>query len=105
MSDWIKLRASEIKLAEQEKKAERDRQTELANALRAKVEPFWKALVDVLQNCVNEFNAEFPEPERRIDSFEKVSTGATIRRSAYPAVLIRAQLNSTATVHYSISRT
>ena len=107
MSDWIKVRASEIRLAEKERKAERDRQLEAMNALKAKVEPFWNNLVGVLQNSVNEFNEEFPETERKIDHFEKLApAGLSIRRSGYPSAMVKAQLNSGATsVHYSISRT
>ncbi len=107
MSHWIKVRADEIRLAEKEKKAERERQTEMANALKAKIEPFWNNLVGVLQDSVKEFNVEFPETERKIDHFEKPSpTGVTIRRSVYPAALVRVQLNNGGTsVHYTISRT
>jgi hypothetical protein len=107
MSDWIKLRAAGIRAAEQGKKDERDRQIVAANALKAKAEPFWNSLMTVLQDCVKEFNAEFPEPERRIEHIEKPSpTAVTIRRNVYPGVLVRAQLNGSSTaVHYTITRT
>jgi hypothetical protein len=107
VSDWIQTRAAEIRLAEKEKKAERDRQIEQTNALKAKVEPFWNELTSVLQDAVKQFNAEFPEAERQIDHFERPSpAGLTIRRSGYPVATIRAQLNGGATsIHYSISRT
>jgi hypothetical protein len=107
MSDWIKVRSTEIRLAENEKKVERERQLTAANALKAKVEPFWNELVSCLQDSVQEFNAEFPEPERKIDHFEKSSvSGVVIRRTAYPSGLVKAQLNSSAiSVHYTISRT
>ena len=106
MSDWIKARADEIRLAEKVKKAERDKQIETVNALKAKVEPFWNSLVSVLQDSVDEFNREFPEAERKIDRFEKTSaTGVSIRRTLYPAVLVRVQLNNGASVHYTISQT
>jgi hypothetical protein len=107
MSDWIKVRAAEIRSAERERKVERDRQTDAANALKAKAEPFWNNLVGVLQDAVKEFNAEFPETERQIDHFEKSSTsGVTIRRSVYPTAFVKAQLNGGATsIHYTISRT
>jgi hypothetical protein len=36
MSEWIKTRAAEIRSAEKQRKAKRDRQTEAANALKAK---------------------------------------------------------------------
>ena len=107
MSDWIKLRAAEIRSAEKEKKDERDRQAQVASALKAKAEPFWNSLVTVLQESVKDFNVEFPEPERRIDHFERpFPTAVTIRRTVYPAALVRAQLNGSSTsVHYTISRT
>ena len=106
MSDWIKVRADQIKLAEKEKKEERDRQVETANILKAKVEPFWNSLVGILQDSVAEFNVEFPEAERKIDHFEKSgATTVTIKRTVYPAALVRAQLNSGTSVHYTISRT
>jgi hypothetical protein len=107
MSDWIKVRADQIRFAEKQKKDERDRQLEVANALKVKIEPFWNSLVEVLQDSVKAFNSEFPETERRIDHFEKPSsTGVTIRRSTYPTALVRVQLNNGGTsVHYTISRT
>src|SRR5438876_6829958 len=107
MSDWIKVRASEIRLAEKERKAERDRQTEVTNALKAKVAPFWENLIGILQNSVKEFNSEFPETERQIDHFERPSpTSVTIRRSVYPAAQVRVQLNNGGnSAHYTISRT
>ena len=107
MSDWIKARAAEIRLVEKERKAERDRQTEVANALKAKVAPFWEKLIGILQHSVEEFNSEFHEKERQIDHFERPSpTGVVIRRNAYPTAVVKAQLNSGATsVHYTINRT
>jgi hypothetical protein len=107
MSDWIKVKAAEIRLAEKQKQAERDRLEQVANDLRAKVEPFWKDLVSILQDSVREFNNEFPEAERQIDQFEKPNaTGVTIKRTVYPSAVVKAQLNNGATsVHYSISRT
>jgi hypothetical protein len=106
MSDWIKIRAGQIRLAEKEKKAERERQIETANALKAKVEPFWNDLVSHLQESVKEFNMEFPETERKIDHFEKPSlSGLTIRRTVYPSAFVRAQLNNGISVHYTISQT
>ena len=106
MSDWIKVRADQIKLAEKEKKEERDRQIETANILKAKVEPFWNSLVGILRDSVAEFNVEFPEAERKIDHFEKSgATTVTIKRTVYPSALVRAQLNSGTSVHYTISRT
>ena len=107
MSNWVQVRAGEIRLAEKEKLAERERLAEEARALRAKVEPFWNNLVGTLQDSVKEFNLEFPEAERQIDYFEKPSpTGVTIRRTLYPSAVVKAQLNNGATsVHYTISRT
>jgi hypothetical protein len=107
MSDWIKVRAAEIRAAEKQKKAERDRQTEAANALKAKAEPFWNDLVRVLEDCVEEFNKEFPETERQIDHFERpIPASVTIRRSVYPHAFVKAQLtNGASSVHYIISRT
>jgi hypothetical protein len=107
MSDWIRTRAAEIRLAEKEKKAERERLVEVADALKAKVEPFWGHLVSILEDSVKVFNTEFPETERRIDHFEKTSsTGVTIKRSVYPTGLVKAQLSPSGTsVHYTISRT
>ena len=106
MSDWIKTRGEEIRRAEKEKKDERDRQTTAASVLKAKADPFWNELVGVLDQRVKDFNAEFPEPERRIDQFEKVAGGLTIRRTAYPSATVKAHLSGAGTsVHYSISRT
>jgi len=107
MSDWITVRASEIRLAEKEQKAARDRQTEAMAALKAKAEPFWNDLIDTLEASVQMFNAEFPEPERRIDHFEKSSTsGLVIERGGYTRAFVKAQLNSGATsVNYSITTT
>jgi hypothetical protein len=107
MSDWIKVRSAEIKLAEQEKKAEWDHHVAEANALKAKVGPFWTELMSFLQDSVQEFNSEFPEVERHIDKFEKSpSSGLLIRRTAYPSAMVKAQLTGSATsVHYTISLT
>ena len=107
MPDWIKVRAAEIRSAEEERRAERNRQIEAANALRVKVEPFWNDLVRTLQESVKEFNSEFHEAERQIDQFDKSSTNSfTIRRVAYPAALVKAQLNNSGnSAHYTISRT
>ena len=107
MSDWINVRAAEIRLAEKERKAARDRQSEAAVALKARVVPFWIELLGVLEDSVQKFNAEFPEPERKINHFERSATsGLVIERRAYPAVYVKAQLNNGATsVSYSLSRT
>src|ERR1051326_6770912 len=106
MSDWITVRAQEIRSAEREKKAERDRQSNAAFALKAKVEPFWAELVAVLEEAVQKFNNEFPEKERQINRFEKPPNGVSIERTSYPAVFVKAQLNHGATaVSYSINRT
>jgi hypothetical protein len=107
MSDWITVRASEIRLAETERKAARDRQSEALAALKAKAEPFWNDLMGMLEASVKVFNAEFPEPERRIDHFEKSPmSGLVIERGVYPKVFVKAQLNSGATsVNYSITTT
>ena|SRR5437016_749815 len=107
MPDWIKDRATVIRSAESEKKAERNRQVEASNKLKARVAPFWNELVDVLQDSVKEFNVEFPETERHIDHFDRSSpTTVTIKRTAYPAVLVRVQLNSGGnSVHYQVNQT
>jgi hypothetical protein len=107
MSDWIRVRASEIRFAEKEKKAAADRQSQALAALKAKVEPFWNDLMGLLEHSVKTFNAEFPEPERRIDHFEKSSSsGLVIEKRGYPTVFVRAQLNGGATsVNYSITTT
>lgn|SRR2546425_1261016 len=107
MSDWIKVRVAGIRLAEDERKAERNRQMDATKALKAKVEPFWNELIGVLQDSVKEFNSEFPETERQIDHFERPSpTSVTIRRSVYPAAQVRVQLNNGGnSAHYTISRT
>jgi hypothetical protein len=107
MSEWIRVRAEEIRQAERERKAERDRQIAAANILKAKIEPFWRELVEVIASSVKVFNQEFPEADRRIDSFERPShTAFVMRRAIYPAVTVKAQLNSAGTsVQFSISRT
>jgi hypothetical protein len=107
MSDWIKVRSAEIKLAEQAKKAEWEHHVAEANALKAKVEPFWIELMKFLQDSVQEFNSEFPEAAKHIDQCEKSSSsGLLIRRTAYPSAMVKAQLTGSATsVHYTISMT
>jgi hypothetical protein len=107
MSEWIRTRAAEIRLAEKLKKEERERQIEAANVLKAKMEPFWNDLLSVLQSSVEEFNREFPEAERAIDKVEKPSpSNLTIRRSVYPAAFVKVQLgNGSTSLKYSISRT
>jgi hypothetical protein len=106
MSEWIKVRAAEIRSVESERKAERSRQLDASNKLKAKIAPFWNELAEVLQDSVKEFNIEFSESERLIDHFEKTATMVTIKRTAYPAALVRAQLNSGGnSVHYQITQT
>ena len=107
MSEWIRVRAEEIRQAERERKAERDRQIAAANLLKARIEPFWNELIDVLASAVKVFNEEFPETDRRIDSFERPTrTVFSMRRTAYPTVTVKAQLNSAGTsVQYTVSRT
>jgi hypothetical protein len=107
MTEWIKERAEGIRKAEKEKKVERERLSGLAADLKAKTEPFWKQLVGILEDSVQQFNTEFPDPERRIDGIEKNSaTALTIRRSAYPAATVKVGFNSTGTsIPYAISTT
>ena len=104
---WIKERAEAIRRAEKEKKMERDRQIEAASVLKAKTEPYWKELLEVLEESVKEFNREFPETERRIDQYEKSSaTTLIIRRTAYPAAAVKLSLNIAGTsIQYSINST
>ena len=107
MTEWIKVRAEGIRQAEKEKKEERERLSTLATELKAKTEPFWKQLVDVLEESVRQFNIEFPDAERRIDQIEKNSpTALTIKRTAYPAATVKVGFNQAGTsIPYAISTT
>ena len=107
MSDWIRTRAEEIRQVERERKAERERQIAAANLLKSQIEPFWAELVDTLALSVKVFNEEFPELDRRIETFDRqMRTSVVLRRSAYPAVTVKMQLNTAGTsVQYTISRT
>ena len=107
MSNWIAERAAEVRKAEKERSDEFDRKTQAAAVLKTQLGPFWKELVEVLNQSVKDFNTEFPEVNRRIDSLERPDPETlTIRRNAYPAVLVKAQLNGPGTtVRYSISVT
>jgi hypothetical protein len=107
MTEWIKARAEGIRQAEKEKKEEKERLNVVAADLKAKTEPFWKQLVEVLEDSVRQFNVEFPDPERRIDQIEKNSaTALTIRRAAYPAATVKVGFNSTGTsIPYAINTT
>ena len=106
MSNWIKERADAVRIAEKEQKEELERKAGAARDLKRQLDPFWQELVDVLSRCVKQFNFEFPETNRKIDEFEKPSSDTVmIRRTAYPAVSVKAQLNNAGTtVQYSISR-
>ncbi len=106
MSNWVQVRAEEIRRVEKEKKAAGDRQIAIAIDLKAKFAPFWDALLGVLEQSVKDFNAEFPEPERRIDHFDKIAGSMFIRRSAYPSAAVKIALGNAGTsAQYSISRT
>ena len=107
MQEWIRLRAAEIRAAEQERRDESDRKTNAANELKQQLAPFWRELVIFIEGCVKDFNREFPEPSRKIDEFEKPAADSfVIRRSSYPTVMLKAVLNNAGTsVQYTISRT
>src|SRR5688572_28722304 len=107
MPNWIQERANDIRNAEKEKKAEFDRRAVAASDLKTQLSPFWKELVEVLSQSVSEFNLEFSEVNRRIDSFEKLDAYTVmIRRAAYPSATVKVQLNNAGTtVQYLISRT
>ena len=106
MSNWIKDRADEVRRIEKERKEEFDRKVVAAGDLKALLRPAWKELVDVLDKSIKDFNSEFPDANRQIEPFEKAADTFTIRRTAYPAVLVKAQLNQAGTtVQYSISQT
>ena len=107
MSDWIKERAAEIRRIETNRKAERDHQVQAATVLKTRLEPFWNELTQCLRQSVSTFNEEFPEKERRIDHFDHPTpAGLTIKRNAYPSVLVKVQLNNSGTaVNYALSRT
>jgi aminopeptidase C len=107
MTQWIKERAEGIRQAEKERKTERERLMVIAADLKAKTEPFWKDLVNVLEESVRQFNIEFPDAERRIDQIEKNSpTALTIKRTAYPAATVKVGFNQTGTsIPYAISTT
>ena len=107
MTEWIRVRAEGIRASEKERKAERERQIVTATELKARLEPFWKELVEVLEESVKQFNIEFPDAERKIDQYEKNSpTAVTIRRNAYPAATVKIGLNQAGTsIPYAISRT
>lgn len=107
MTEWIKVRAEEIRQVEKDRKAEKERLIVVASDLKARTEPFWKELVDVLEASVKQFNVEFPDADRRIDQYEKNSpTALTIRRTSYPAATVKVGFNQTGTsIPYAISRT
>jgi len=107
MPNWIQERANDIRNAEKEKKAEFDRKAVAASDLKSQLNPFWKELVEVLNQSVREFNLEFSEVNRRIDPFEKPDAYTfMIRRAAYPSVAVKVQLNNAGTtVQYLISKT
>lgn len=107
MTEWIKTRAEGIRQAEKDKKEERERVAVLAAQLKAKTEPFWTQLVGILEESVRQFNAEFPDADRRIDPIEKNSpTALTIRRAAYPSATVKVGFSSTGTsIPYAISTT
>ena len=107
MTEWIRVRAEGIRQVEKERKEERERLIVTAAELKARLEPFWKELVGVLEESVKQFNIEFPDAERRIDQCERNSpTAVTIRRTAYPAATVKIGLNQAGTsIPYAISRT
>ena len=107
MSDWIKARADEIKRKTEEDRVERSRKADAATDLKTKIQPFWTALVSDLKEAVRRFNEEFSEKERQIDQVEqKDASVLMIRRTAYPAVSVKTQLNNSGTaVQYTISQT
>jgi len=107
MSDWIKVRADEIRRKTEEERVERVRKADVAADLKAKIQPFWNTLTSDLKDAVRRFNEEFPEKERQIDQAElKEPTVLLIRRTAYPAVSVKTQLNNAGTsVQYTISVT
>jgi hypothetical protein len=107
MSDWIKERADEIRRKTEEDRVERVRKADVAADLKAKIQPFWNTLVRDLKEATRRFNEEFPEKERQIDQVElKEPTLLLIRRTAYPAVAVKTQLNTAGTsVQYTINQT
>jgi hypothetical protein len=107
MSDWIKTRADEIRRKTEEDRVERVRKTDVAADLKARIQPFWNSLITDLREAVRRFNEEFPEKERQIDQVElKEPTVLVIRRTSYPAVNIKIQLNNAGTsVQYTVSLT
>ena len=108
MSDWIKTRADEIRRKTEEDRVERVRKADFAADLKAKIQPFWNNLVVDLKEAARRFNEEFPEKERQIDQVElKEPTLLVIRRTNYPAVNVKIQLNNTSgtSVQYTISLT
>ena len=105
MSNWLKERADEVRRAEKERKEEFDRKVLVATNLRSQLMPYWKELLGVLDRTVKDFNGEFPEANRKIDGFEQSADTFAIRRVAYPAVVVKGQLNQAGTVvQYAISQ-
>lgn len=107
MSNWVKERADGVRLAERLKKEDFDRKSAASAELKSQLAPFWKDMISTLRQAVQEFNSEFPEAERMIDHFDTPAEDTlSIRRTAYPAVTVKAQLNNAGTtVQYAISRT
>ena len=107
MSDWIKTRADEIRRKTEEDRVERVRKSDVAAELKAKIQPFWNTLITDLKEAVRRFNEEFPEKERQIDQVElKEPTVLVLRRTSYPAVNIKTQLNNAGTsVQYTVGVT
>jgi hypothetical protein len=107
MPDWIKTRADEIRRKAEEDRVERVRKADAAADLKKRIQPFWNSLISDLKEATRRFNEEFPEKERQIDQVElKEPTVFVIRRTAYPAVSIKTQLNTAGTsVQYTINTT
>jgi hypothetical protein len=107
MSDWIKTRADEIRRKTEQDRVERVRKADVAADLKAKIQPFWTALVADIKEAVRRFNEEFPEKERQIDQVEQAAaTVLVIRRTSYPAASVKTQLNTAGvSVQYTISLT
>jgi len=90
-SDWIKARAQQIKNKDSQERSDKDWNLYAEREIKSKAPALWKRTVDLTLTFAREFNASFPEKERRMDTIQDVPRGVLLHRSYYPAVRIRAE--------------
>lgn len=101
MLDWIKQRAAEAR--KEEKSARWKAQKARLIALHS--QEYFEELSALMAKSVVAFNAEFKEPDRKIDSFEPGVNRFVLERKSYPAVRVECRLDlAKHSVRYKISR-